>query len=301
VAVSRSGDLALKRRRFKFIQSSNLDFSDWAAIYIILAMSNPIKHHYIPQSILSRFCNSSNQLHSFNKRVGIINKKKFFPAAVCYEENLHTLIYEEERSYEIELFYSQIEGEFLKFLRYIDDCISNGQDLDFIPKTGEIIQLIVSFLTISFWRLPNNKTVAREARKKLRKIYDEAPAGNQEILAFDRKIIRNLERKNEAISTKISQFLVLPVLLSAAQNKDLKKCWFYSTDFDLVISENPIICSINKDYSMGGNIYFPVGSRLCITNAPGEVGRFQQEIFNNAKNIVMANSDECFANLICNS
>ena len=43
-------------------------------------MSHPIKHHYIPQSILSRFCDANNQLHSFNKCFWHINRKKFSPA-----------------------------------------------------------------------------------------------------------------------------------------------------------------------------------------------------------------------------
>jgi hypothetical protein len=257
-------------------------------------MSTPIKHHYIPQSILSRFCDTQSQLHSFNKIVGGINRKKFSPAGVCYEEHLHTLIYKKEKSYEIEQFYSQIEGEFLKFLRLIDQHIGNGLDLKDFPKTEEAKKLIATFLTTSFWRIPKRKSVAKEARKKLREIFDNAPIDSKELLAFDRRFIRDIERKKEAVSTKIAQFLVLPALLSNAQNSALQECWFCSTTCDLVISEDPVICSLNEDYSLGGNIYFPIGSRLCITNTPDRIDDFQQEMFNNAKQIVMANSDDCF-------
>lgn len=134
----------------------------------------------------------------------------------------------------------------------------------------------------------------------MREIYDSAPEESKELLAFDRKFLRDIERKKKAVSSKIAQFLALPVLLSNAKNEALRECRFYSTNYNLIISDSPVICSLNEDYSMDGEIYFPVGSRLCITNAPREIDRFQQMIFNNAKNIVLANSDECFSNLIYN-
>ncbi len=148
--------------------------------------------------------------------------------------------------------------------------------------------------------MPNRITVAKEARKKLRWIYDNAPASHKELLGFDRKSIRDLERKKKTVSTKVSQFFVLPVLLSNAQNKALQECWFYPTNYDLIISDNPVICSLNEDYLLDGKIYCPVGSRLCITNTPSEIDHFQQEVFNNAKKIAMARSDDCFTSLIRN-
>lgn len=261
-------------------------------------MSNPIKHHYIPEFILSRFCDTQNKIHSFNKVTWKINRKKFSPAGVCYEPHLHTLIYEDERSYEIEKFYSQIEDEFSNFLKIIDSHFENGLELNEFPRTEEISNLVAVLLNISFWRIPKRRNVAKEARKNLRKIFDSAPIANRELLGFDRGFIRDLERKKEGVSTKISQFLVLPALLSNARNSAVQECWFYSTKFDLIISDDPIVCDLKEDYSLDGDIYLPIGSRLCITNSPEKIDFFQKKIFDNARNIVMANTDSCFASFV---
>lgn len=261
-------------------------------------MNNPIKHHYIPQSILARFCDKNNQLHSYNKVFGKLNARKYSPAAVCYEENLHTLIHKEEKSYQIESFYSKVEGEFLKFIRAMDDWISDGHDPASLPKTEQATRVIAIFLAISFWRVPSRLGVAKEARKKLREIYDNSSDENKDLLGFDRQLIRLLERKKKNISLKFSQFMILPVLLNNRKSKAIQECWFYKTNYDLLISDDPVICDLNDDYSMGGKIYYPIGSRLCITNTPGEIDRFQKEIFNRGKKIVMGKSVDCFSEYI---
>ncbi|MDH5859291.1 DUF4238 domain-containing protein, partial [Lampropedia aestuarii] len=66
-------------------------------------MNKPVKHHYIPQSILRRFCDADGQLHTFNKEAGKLGRKKY-PAAVCYEEHLYTLIDCDNKFTEIETF-----------------------------------------------------------------------------------------------------------------------------------------------------------------------------------------------------
>ncbi|MDH5857614.1 hypothetical protein [Lampropedia aestuarii] len=137
--------------------------------------------------------------------------------------------------------------------------------------------------------------MAGKARKRLRRIYDAAPNENKELVQFDRSMIRDLERKAASASTKISQFVVLPALLSNASNSAVRECWFYPTQFDQAIADDPIVCDVNEDFMLAGDIYLPVGSRLCITNAPQKIPALQEKMLNNASKIVMANSEECLS------
>lgn len=193
-----------------------------------LTMNNPIKHHFIPQFLLNRFCDANKKLHSFNKTTGKVNIKKYSPAAVCYEENLHTLIVRTEKSYDIEKFYSSIEGEFSTALKLVDAHIAEHGSLDKFPKTDELQNIIALFLSMSFWRIPTRNAIAQRARKNLRSLYDDSTDVSKDMLGYDRKFIRELERKSKGISGKICQFLVLPALLGSAKNDALNNCWFYS-------------------------------------------------------------------------
>lgn len=257
-------------------------------------MSNPIKHHYIPQSILSRFCDAEGQLCTFNTQVGKRGKKKH-PAAVCYEENLHTLIHDGEKFSGIELFYSQIEDKFIEILKMVDDGLVNSLEIAPPRKEEEIYSIISLFLTFSFWRIPKRSNLASNARSKLRKIYDQAPTENRGLIKYDRKFIRNIERKNASISIKIAQFIALPALLADANNPAIRQCWFYPTDFDQAIADDPIVCDVDENFMLTGEIYIPVGSRLCITNAPNKITQLHEKMFNNAVRTIMASSEECFS------
>ena len=259
-----------------------------------LAMSNPIKHHYIPQSILSRFCDAEGLLCTFNKQIGKRGKKRH-PAGVCYEENLHTLIYEDEKFTGIESFYSQIEDKFLEILKTVDDGLINSIDIAPLQKQEEIYNILSLFLTLSFWRVPKRSDLAINARSNLRKIYDRAPAENRGLIKYDRKLIRDIERKNASTSIKIAQFIALPALLADAKNPSIRKCWFYPTEFNQAIADDPIVCDLDDNFMLAGEIYIPVGSRLCITNSPNKISKLHEKMFSNAVRTIMASSEECFS------
>lgn len=262
-------------------------------------MSKPIKHHYIPQSILSRFCDTEGQLCTFNKQVGKRGKKRY-PAAVCYEEHLHTLIHDGEKFTEIELFYSQVEDKFLEILKTVESSLIDSIDIAPLRNEKEIYNILSLFLAFSFWRIPKRLCLASKARSKLRKIFDHAPIENKDLIKYDRKFIRDLERKNASISIKIAQFVALPALLSDANNPAIRKCWFYQTEFDQAIADDPIVCDVDDNFMLTGEIYIPVGSRLCITNAPNKITQLHEKMFENAVKTIMASSEECFSILYRN-
>ena len=151
------------------------------------------------------------------------------------------------------------------------------------------------FLSLSFWRIPKRSSLAERAINKLRNIYDAAPKENKDFVRHNRSMIRYLERHPGPTNKKISQFLVLPMLLSNTSNSAVRKCWFYPTHFDQAIADDPIVCDINEDFMLSGDIYLPVGSRLCITNAPHKIQALQKKMVANASTIVMANSEKCLS------
>lgn len=260
-------------------------------------MSNPIKHHYIPQSILSNFCNAEGLLCIFNKQINKRGKRRH-PAAVCYEENLHTIIHDNKQFTEIELFYSQIEEQFIRVLKEFHCALKNKIDINQLRKNKDSIRILSYFLTTSFWRIPRRIELAKEARTKLREIYDRAPKENKEQFKYNRKFIRDLERKNASASIKIAQFYALPILLSNANSTAIKECWFQHTEFDQVIADDPVVCNIDENFMLTGEIYIPIDPRLCITNSPNKIVQLHEEMVRNSVKIVMANSEECFSPLL---
>jgi hypothetical protein len=259
-------------------------------------MNGPIKHHYVPQFVLRRFCNSQNKLHAFNKTSNRI--RQISPKQVCYEKELYTLIHRDDKSYEIENFYSQLESKYAELLGMFDKSNDIEKTLVELKDSDDISKSIAAFITLSFWRLPQKEGFAKEARKELRKIFDDAMKEKTNLIDFERAFIRELERKKKSVSTKIVQFCILPALLGHVDSKAMHECWFYQTNFDLIISDNPVICTLKENYTLGDDIYLPVGSRMCITNKPNKIKDFQKEIFDNAKNIVLGRSADCFQDFI---
>ena len=104
-------------------------------------MNSPIKHHYIPQSILARFCDLEGKLCTFNIKIGKRGKKRH-PAGICYEENLHTIIHEGEKFTEIELLYSQIEDKFLDLLKRVDEHLEKSIEIDYLKEDKDIYAIL---------------------------------------------------------------------------------------------------------------------------------------------------------------
>lgn len=259
-------------------------------------MNIPKKHHYIPQSILNRFCDKDGKLFTFNKKMGKLGKKRY-PTAVCYEENLHTLVHDGEKYIEIEKFYSTIESQFLELFRKIDEFFENPIDTNELKNDDNIFKIISLFLSLSFWRILKRNTITVKNRSNLRRIFDRAPVESKELLGFDRKLVRDIEKKNASASLKIAQFVLLPVLLSDSNNSSIRNCWFYQTNFDQAISDDPLVCDIDEKLMLSGEIYAPISSRICITNSSEKIAQLHEKMLSNATKMVMANSEKCFLTL----
>ncbi|MDD4964621.1 MAG: DUF4238 domain-containing protein [Gallionella sp.] len=252
-----------------------------------------IKHHYIPQFILRKFCNESGQLHIYNSQYKKINPKTFTPKQVCYEPDLHTLIHGNEKFFDIETGYSKLEGEFSEMLTKIEEYVDDNSMLDEIHQSEDAAKIINFFIVLSFWRNPARSKLAARARRNLRQLYNHASKENKAMVEYERKFLHDIERKGGKISEQASQFLFLPLLTAQLDGKIIGDCWFYKSSAELILSEDPIyFSSINDNFVLDGDIYLPISPNLCITNSPSKIADFQKFIFSNSRHKVIARSRE---------
>lgn len=256
------------------------------------------KHHFIPRFILSKFYSEysgKNGLCTFNKRTEKLNVKLKSSKSICFEDDLYTVYICGDSFVEIENFYSKIESLFSNLIAKIDN---NEKEFFLFQKyleetNGDKIHwhIISFFLNIFFWRLPNY-THSERLKLKLRDVYRNSSNEIKKCIPLTSSELKFFERNSSDFAKKITSYVILPACLSRI-NQSILKCKFIRTDFDLIISDRPIICDIDKDTGeLCGDIYMPLSPRLCITNNPEKINEFQRQIFQQAENIVIANSDK---------
>lgn len=253
--------------------------------------NKPKNHHFIPQWILRKFCNEDGELHSYNKVHHKIEKPKS-TKSICSENHLYTLIHGTNELYDIETFYSNIEKEFSDLVGKIEAAKLEDADISLLGNISEAGKIVGCFISLSFWRLPSASDQARAAKSKLRKIYDNAGDENRKLVGRDRKFIRDLERRDGNVAIKISQFIVIPMLTAALDCTTSSRVWFHESDFDLVISDRPIICKIDEYFKLEGDFYMPISRRECLTNRPNLIKYFNNQVFANAEKIVVGSSQD---------
>lgn len=254
--------------------------------------NKPKSHHFVPQCLLRKFCDKDGKLHSYNKVHRKMNKPSGSAKSICSENHLYTLIHGADEMYDIEMFYSQIESSFSSLIKEVGTGKLKGTDICTIGQYPEARKIVSFFITFSFWRLPSALGRARTAKTKLRKLYDSAGNVNRKVIGRDRQFIRNLERKGGDVALKISQLIAIPALTAALDYSASNGIWFHESDFDLVISDSPIVCTINDNFQIEGDFYMPISPRLCLTNKPELIKLFNNQVFESAEKIVVGCSQD---------
>lgn len=75
-------------------------------------MNNPRKHHFVPQFLLRGF-EEDGKCYVFDKVKGEIRRSNL--KDICCQRDLYTLIDNNEKMFEIERFFSDVEGEICVF------------------------------------------------------------------------------------------------------------------------------------------------------------------------------------------
>ena len=260
-------------------------------------MSNyPKKHHFIPEFYQKGFCSEGGELYAYKKTYGSL--KPWKPSQILYEKHLHTITVENERTLMIEEFYSQIEGEFSKYIDLIKSNMENNELIVNLLKDTEFIKLAKLLVAIQFWRTPCKKQLAKEYSSKLLALYDESDDDIKEMLGQDRKFVKFIsKRARKDDSIKVIQFLLLPLLSFDLKGTNNIKLFKATKDKLLFSSDRPVIYDDYDELFSFESFVFPFSKELLLLGSKKDMKKISLEKINmliakKAKETVISGSKE---------
>lgn len=247
--------------------------------------NNPKKHHFVPEFYQKGFLSEDGELYAYKKTYGGL--KSWNPSQILYKEHLHTISIKNERTLMLEKFYSQIEGEFSKYVALLKENIDNTNLLAELGKDSAFIRMAKLLVAIQFWRTPCKKTLAIEYSPKLLILYDDSDDEIKEMLEFDRKFVKFIsKRARKDDSIKVIQFLLLP-LLSFDLSKSTLNIKLFKAPKDKVLfsSDRPVVYdNIEKLFSFK-SFLFPFSKDLLLLGTEKDI----TSVDINKVNILIAN------------
>jgi hypothetical protein len=262
------------------------------------------KHHFIPVFYQKGFLSSEYELFAYKKKFGSI--KNWSPSQLMYEKNLHTMNLGDEKTVMLEEFYSQIEGEFNKYISLINDNINNKNLLTELTNDGNFQRLAKLMVAIQFWRTPCRRQQTINYAPKLVSLYDSTDEEIKEIFGYDRKFIKFLSKRvKKDDSLKVIQFLLLPLLTFDLSTKVIKLKLFKATkEMKFVSSDRPVVYDVIEDLFNLRSFLFPFSKELLLVGTDKDVKVINIEkvnllIANKASEVVISGSKEQLENLKC--
>lgn len=240
-------------------------------------MSQPIKHHHVPQLYLKNFtCNSRGQLYVYSKK-----KRDTFKANikdVCAERNFYTLNVLGDNKMAVEKFYATgIEPDMAKVISEIkaksDICLLRSGVYVLDDKTkGEI----ASFMANQSLRGKNTREYQNKNSKEIFPVVIERAKkkfSKEEIDNFLNKYVEdeNLQ-KYVVVASSLDASLISNIIKALLQ----KKWVIYKVvgDLEFVSSDNPVIVLNNKTSSSKPfengiaqketSIFYPLTSKILV-------------------------------------
>lgn len=240
----------------------------------------PKKHHYIPEFYQKGFCSEEGVLYTYKKTYGEIKKRN--PSQILYKEHLHTLTTKNNNTIMIEEFYSQIEGEFAKYIAFIKSSVADKQPINGLMRDADFMRLAKFLVATQFWRTPCNKNLAIEYTPKILSLYDKSNKEIKSMLGFDRKLIKSIsqnKRNNNAL--KIIQFLLLP-LLSFDYSTNVNNIYIFKplAGKYLFSSDRPVIYDSLEKLFAFNTFYFPFSKDLLLFASEKEIPTIQTDKIN---------------------
>ena len=264
------------------------------------------KHHFVPVFYLKGFFSErNNEVYVYEKKYGILKSRH--PKQILYEENLHTISVRNERFLMIEEFYSMIEGQFKKYIEFIEVNNKSHGNLSGLMKDPDFVKVTKVLVAIQFWRTPCKKELAVEYLSKILELYDKSSGQIKELMGGDRKFLKYIsKRRDKYDSVKIAQFYLLPLLTfeiinSGSDVKLLKSTpgkFFFTSDrpvvfdgFEKLFSFESFLFPLTKDLLLvGGKVDLKVLS----------VEKVNKLVINRANKIVISGSKAQLAMLKTN-
>lgn len=106
-------------------------------------------HHYIPRCYLKGFCRADRTYDVYDKHYGKFKKLPQSPATSFFERGRNIILFQGERSDEIEKLYARLESGIGSLFNHIRSGVSSESLLQ-----PEGVYLLKLHMAIQFWRLP---------------------------------------------------------------------------------------------------------------------------------------------------
>lgn len=114
------------------------------------------RHHYLPQFYIKNFVDFDGALWRYDKFLGKIEDRKFYPKQLFYENNINNIILE-SHEIEFESHYSKIDSKISTYISRVDDPKFSNKLEDF-----EYIVNFNLFIIFLYWRLPATRVMANK-------------------------------------------------------------------------------------------------------------------------------------------
>ena len=267
--------------------------------------NNPIKQHYVHESYQKRFLSQEKKLYTLIKEFKFKISLKS-PGQICYELNLNTLKQGDQNFYEIEQFYSQIEGECAKYFEIMD-----GYNAEFNGFFGESLkskesQLIFKlFIALMFWRNPNQYFLAKQYFNKILVLYDNSNKEVKKLLGFNRQLIKVLQKRSDKKDVqKIIQFILLPIITFKIfeESIGISSYKVENEEGTFITSDNPVVpLGSPEELFSYESFIFPVDNQRVISSLNYQdkmhsLNEINLLIAHKANKYIMSGSEK---NLIC--
>lgn len=229
------------------------------------------KHHFVPEFYQKGFFSEEGFLYAYKKKYGSL--KKWDPSQILYEEHLHTISVKNVKTLMIEEFYSQIEGEFSKYLTLLNDNVENTNLIANLINDGDFIRISKVLVAIQFWRTPCKRELAKTYSSKLLSLYDKSDNEVKEMLSYDRKFIKFIiKHANKDYAIKIMQFLLLPLLTFDISNSTTNIKLFRAPKGKVLFSsDRPVIFDSHEKLFSFRSFCFPFSKDLLLLGSERDI------------------------------
>ena len=224
-------------------------------------MSNPIKHHYVPQCYLKKFSLDKNTVKFYDKKERIYGKKEI--SEICQLENLYSLSQSETYYIETTFFANNNEDKLAKILAYFEKVDNSWVELSYDKNQRKNLskQLILQYKRTPLYRDIKSEYELNAFYKQLKCLF--------EILNFE---VEEIEYKanNKAEFHKTLLLEEMEDTISNISEADWEL--LYTSIGEFYTSDNPVVITHREDMPVTycdainffKEIYYPLNSSLLL-------------------------------------
>lgn len=252
-------------------------------------MSNPIRHHYVPQCYLKKFSLDKKTVNFYDKQEHILDNKKI--DRICQIENLYSLSQSETYYIETTFFANNNEDKLGKILANFEKINDNFTELSYDKNQRKNLskQLVLQYKRTPLYRDIKSKYELNAFYEQLKCLF--------EILNFE---VEEIEYKanNKAEFHKTLLLEEIEDIISEISEADWEL--LYTPTGEFYTSDNPIVIKAREDMPVAycdaieffSEIYYPLNSNLLLhitAKSPASVKKIPIRICKEEEEILLIN------------